>query len=117
MQAGWLVRRPGTSRTGETLEPSEEVLGVLDALQRWDTPHRSVTASRIETLGQALQTLALESDPDVSRRLGELERERERIDRQIEATHHQINAGDTTIIKGSATRNPNNWIFESGPES
>lgn len=87
VKARWFRRRPGTTRTGETLEPSEEVLAVLDALQRWDTPHRSVTASRIETLTQALQSLALESDPDTARRLGELERERERIDRRIEATH------------------------------
>lgn len=83
----WLVRRPGTSRTGETLEPSEDVLSVLDALQRWDNPHRSVSASRIESLSQALQTLALESDPDVGKRLAELERERDEIDRRIEATH------------------------------
>lgn len=87
VRSGWLVRRPGTSRTGETLEPSEDVLAVLDALQRWDSPHRSVSASRIESLSQALQTLARESDPDVGKRLGELEREREEIERLIEATH------------------------------
>lgn len=87
IRSGWLVRRPGTTRTGETLEPSEDVLAVLDALQRWDNPHRSVSASRIESLSQALQTLALESDPDVGKRLGELERERDVIERRIEATH------------------------------
>lgn len=84
---GWLVRRPGTSRTGETLEPSEDVLAVLDALQRWDSPHRSVSASRIESLSQALQTLARESNPDAGKRLGELERERAEVERRIEATH------------------------------
>lgn len=87
VRSGWLVRRPGTTRTGETLEPSEDVLAVLDALQRWDSPHRSVSASRIESLSQALQTLARESDPDVGKRLGELERQREEIERLIEATH------------------------------
>lgn len=87
VRSGWLVRRPGTVRTGETLEPSEDVLAVLDALQRWDSPHRSVSASRIESLSLALQTLAQESDPDAGRRLGELERQREEIERRIEATH------------------------------
>ena len=38
----WFIRRPGTSRTGETIEPGEEALAVLDAFQRWDRPHRSV---------------------------------------------------------------------------
>lgn len=83
----WFIRRPGTSRTGETLEPGEEALAVLDAFQRWDRPHRSVSASRMESLTQALQTLARESDPHAGQRLQELERERRRIDQLIEATH------------------------------
>lgn len=87
VRSEWLVRRPGTTRTGETLEPSEDVLAVLDAVQRWDNPHRSVTASRIESLAQALQTLARESDPDARQRLAALERQRDELDRLIEATH------------------------------
>lgn len=87
VRTGWFIRRPGTSRTGETIEPSEESLAVLDALQRWDRPHRVVSASRMESLSQALQTLARESDPDVGQRLAELEREREQIEELIEATH------------------------------
>ena len=87
VRSEWFIRRPGTSRTGETIEPSEESLAVLDALQRWDRPHRTVSASRMEALSQALQTLARESDPDAGQRLAELEREREEIDRLIDSTH------------------------------
>lgn len=87
VRSEWFIRRPGTTRTGETIEPSEEVLAVLDALQRWDRPHRTVSASRMESLSQALQTLARESDPDAGHRLAELERERDRVEELIEATH------------------------------
>ncbi|WP_096460295.1 DUF3375 domain-containing protein [Corynebacterium suranareeae] len=94
VKSRWFVRRPGSSQTGETVEPSEELLAVLDSVQRWDNPHRSISASRIESLTQALQTLALESDPSMAKRLAELERERERIERQIEA----VNAGEFEVI-------------------
>lgn len=94
VKSRWFVRRPGSSQTGETVEPSEELLAVLDSVQRWDNPHRSISASRIESLTQALQTLALESDPSTAKRLAELERERERIERQIEAVH----AGEFEVL-------------------
>lgn len=90
----WFVRRPGSSQTGETIEPSEEVLAVLDSVQRWDSPHRSISASRIESLTQALQSLAIESDPNTAKRLDALERERERIERQIDA----VNKGDFEVL-------------------
>ncbi|MFW8623635.1 DUF3375 family protein [Corynebacterium glutamicum] len=94
VKSRWFVRRPGSSQTGETVEPSEELLAVLDSVQRWDNPHRSISASRIESLTQALQTLALESDPSTAKRLAELERERERIERQIETVH----AGEFEVL-------------------
>lgn len=94
VKSRWFVRRPGSSQTGETVEPSEELLAVLDSVQRWDNPHRSISASRIESLTQALQTLALESDPSTAKRLAELQRERERIERQIEAVH----AGEFEVL-------------------
>lgn len=97
VKSQWFVRRPGSSQTGETIEPSEEVLAVLDSVQRWDSPHRSISASRIESLTQALQSLAVESDPNTAKRLDALERERERIEKQVEAVHK----GDFKVLTGT----------------
>lgn len=98
VKAEWLVRKPGTSRTGETVEPSENSLIALDAVQRWDQPRSAVTASRIQAIAQALENLARDSDPDASTRLEQLEKQRAHLDKLIEATHkgdfHVLNTAD-----------------------
>ncbi|MCG7277422.1 DUF3375 domain-containing protein [Corynebacterium imitans] len=86
VKKGWLTRRTGTSRTGETVEPSEEALAVVETLERWDAPQRAVTASRIETISQALHRLARDADPTIEARLALLEEQRELIERQIAET-------------------------------
>lgn len=86
VKKGWLTRRAGTSRTGETIEPSEDALAAIDALRRWDAPQRAVTASRIETISQALHRLARDADPTIEARLALLSQQREALDREIEST-------------------------------
>lgn len=80
---GWLIRRPGTARTGETLAPSEDALAALDTARRWSQPHSSVTASRVESLSSTLQILARDTDDDMASRLERLEQEKEEIENRI----------------------------------
>lgn len=87
VKAGWLVRKSGKSSRGETLEPSEEALSALEAVERWETPVTTVTASRVESIGSALQRLARDTNEDISSRVASLEAERDRIDREIEKAH------------------------------
>lgn len=94
VKAGWLIRRPGTSATGETLEPAEETLAALDAVTRWEQPRSAVTATRVESLTESLRTLARDIDPDISTRLESLQARREELDRQIERVSH----GDYEVL-------------------
>lgn len=94
VKAGWLIRRPGSVTTGETLEPSEETLAALDAVTRWEQPRSAVTATRVESLSESLRTLARDIDPEISTRLESLEAQREELDRQIERASH----GDYEVL-------------------
>lgn len=84
VKAGWLVRKSGRSTRGETLEPSEEALSALEAIERWEQPVTTVTASRVESISSALQRLARDTNEDIASRVASLEAERARIDREIE---------------------------------
>ncbi len=83
IRSGWLVRTSGSQRTGELLEPAEDALSALHAVQRWEKPRSAVTASRLESISEALRGLARDTDPDISSRLDRLRAERERLDREI----------------------------------
>ncbi|TCJ77578.1 UNVERIFIED_ORG: uncharacterized protein DUF3375 [Dietzia maris] len=83
VDAGWMLRRPGTAATGETLEPTQAALVVMDFLDGLQTPRRGLTVSRVETLTRQLEDLARETDPSVQGRLAALHRERDRIDAAI----------------------------------
>lgn len=84
VKAGWLIRKSGKSSHGETLEPSEEALSALEAIERWEAPVTTVTASRVESISSALQRLARDTNEDIASRVASLEEERARIDREIE---------------------------------
>ncbi|AJI79466.1 MULTISPECIES: DUF3375 domain-containing protein [Corynebacterium] len=84
VKAGWLVRKSGRSTRGETLEPSEEALSALEAIERWEQPVTTVTASRVESISSALQRLARDTNEDIASRVASLEAERARIDHEIE---------------------------------
>lgn len=90
VRSGWLVRKSGSQRTGELLEPSEDALSALQSVQRWEKPRSAVTASRLESISDALRGLARDTDPDISSRLERLQLERDRLDREIE----RVSQGD-----------------------
>ena len=79
VKAGWLVRKSGKSSHGETLEPSEDALSALEAIERWESPVSAVTASRVESISSALQRLARDTNKDIASRVASLEAERNRI--------------------------------------
>ncbi|OFN74823.1 DUF3375 domain-containing protein [Corynebacterium sp. HMSC074E01] len=87
VKAGWLIRKSGKSSHGETLEPSEDALSALEAIERWEAPVTAVTASRVESISSALQRLARDTNEDIASRVASLEAERDRIDREIEKAH------------------------------
>lgn len=94
VDAGWMLRRPGTAATGETLEPTQEALVVVDFLEGLQTPRRGLTVSRVETLTRQLENLARDTDPSVQGRLAALTRERDRIDAAIA----RVQAGDLELV-------------------
>ncbi|MBM7229562.1 DUF3375 domain-containing protein [Dietzia cinnamea] len=93
VDAGWMLRRPGTAATGETLEPTQSALVVMDFLDGLQTPRRGLTVSRVETLTRQLEDLARDTDPSVQGRLAALHRERDRIDAAIA----RVEAGDLEL--------------------
>lgn len=94
VDAGWMLRRPGTAATGETLEPTQSALVVMDFLESLQTPRRGLTVSRVETLTRQLEDLARDTDPSVQGRLAALTRERDRIDAAIA----RVQAGDLELV-------------------
>lgn len=81
--AGFLVRRPAVGARGETIELSTEALSALRIFHELDTPQTTVTESRLVSLAAAVRQLAIDTDPDSTRRIAALEEERARIDAEI----------------------------------
>ena len=100
VDSGWMVRRPGTSATGETLEPTQAALIAVDFLEGIQTPRRGLTVSRVETLTRQLEDLARDTDPSVQGRLAALTRERDRIDAAIA----RVEAGDVELADPDQVR-------------
>lgn len=94
---GYLVRRPSEASRGETFELSPAALGAIRFLAQLAQPRQSVTESRLTSIARQLQQLAIDTDPDSSRRLAQLYAQRDRIDAQIEA----IAAGEETTLDAS----------------
>lgn len=84
LAAGHLVRRPGASRE-EFYELSEGALTAIRFVEQLGDPRPSVTESRLATIVERVHRLAVDTDPDVTRRIAALQGERERIDAQIAA--------------------------------
>lgn len=82
-RAGWLIRRTATDARGETLELSPEALAAIRIADQIATPRQTATESRLMSIRDQLRRLAAESDPDVGRRLEQLERERAEIEARI----------------------------------
>lgn len=99
VKQGWLVRKSGTGSQGETLEPSEDALVALEAVQRWEKPTNTVTASRIESISSSLRRLARDTNEDIASRIRSLELERDAIDREIE----RVSQGDFESLSAHDT--------------
>nr|NLD40677.1 DUF3375 domain-containing protein [Actinomycetales bacterium] len=98
--AGFLIRRPAGETRGETYELSAAGFDALRILDQLRTPQTTVTESRLVSLAAALHQLAVDTDPDSSRRLAALEQERDRIDQEIA----RIREGEITILDEDRAR-------------
>jgi len=90
---GFLVRRPAAESRGETLELSPGALAAIRVVEQITTPRQAVTESRLASIVARLADLAVETDPDVTRRLAALQAQRDRLDEQIS----RIAAGEPTL--------------------
>ncbi len=92
--AGILIRRPASAARGETYELSAAGFDALRILDQLQEPQSTLTESRLMTLATTLHTLAIDTDPNQTRRLEALERQRDAIDTQIA----RIRSGDIDVI-------------------
>lgn len=92
--AGILLRRTAGTARGETYELSAAAFDALRTLEQLDAPRSTVTESRLVSLAVALRQLAIDTDPDATRRLQALEAERARIDAEIE----RVRGGDVDTL-------------------
>lgn len=81
---GVLIRRPASDVRGEVYELSAAGFDAIRIIEQLHTPPKTATESRLVSLSQALRRLAIETDPDSSRRLEALEAEKARIDEEIQ---------------------------------
>lgn len=93
-RAGFLTRRPAEEARGETYELAPGALAAIRFLEQLAAPRPTITESRLASIGMQLGQLAIETDPDASRRLEQLHAQRDRIDAQIERIH----AGDLDTL-------------------
>ena len=84
LAAGYLVRRPGDDHQ-EWFEASEGALAAVRFFEQLAEPRTSVTESRLATIVERVHRLAVETDPDLDRRIGALTAERDQLDKQIQA--------------------------------
>ena len=96
-KAGFLTRRPAEEARGETFELAPGALGAIRFLEQLAAPRQTVTESRLASIGVQLGQLAIETDPDATRRLEQLHAQRDRIDAQIERIH----SGDLDTLDAS----------------
>lgn len=80
---GVLLRRAGVGARGETYELSAAGFDAIRIIDQLTTPRSTLTESRLKTLAQSLQTLAIDTDPDATKKLRALEQQRDRIDAEI----------------------------------
>jgi hypothetical protein len=93
-KAGFLTRRPAEEARGETFELAPGALGAIRFIEQLAAPRQTVTESRLASIGVQLGQLAIETDPDSTRRLEQLHAQRDRLDAQIERIH----AGDIETL-------------------
>ncbi|AXH37175.1 DUF3375 domain-containing protein [Humibacter sp. BT305] len=92
--AGYLIRRPAADTRGETYEISSGALVAVRLLDQIDAPQSSVTESRLVSMAAAIRQLAVDTDPDVTRRIEALQSRRSEIDLEIE----RLREGDVSVL-------------------
>lgn len=83
LSAGFLIRRTGAARE-ELYALSEGALAAIRFVQELAAPRTTVTESRLSTIVDRVHRLAVDTDPDTTRRVAALREERAKIDAQIE---------------------------------
>lgn len=81
---GFLIRRAGEARE-ETYALSDGALGAIRFIEELRAPRTSVTESRLSTIVDRVHRLAVDTDPDVTRRVAALREERRKLDERIAA--------------------------------
>ncbi|RRJ87555.1 DUF3375 domain-containing protein [Gulosibacter macacae] len=92
--AGFLIRRAASTSRAETYELSASAITAINTLRQFDEPTTTLTESRLANLSAAIHQIAIDTDPDHTRKLESLLQERERIDAEIA----KINAGESTTL-------------------
>ena len=93
-QAGLLERRIADEAREEVYELTPAARQGLRVVEQLLAPRASVTESRLVSLLTALHQLALETDPDTSRRLAALRAEQQALAERIE----RIASGEDTVL-------------------
>lgn len=93
-QAGFLIRRPAGDSRAEVYELSSEARRGLRMVDQLLAPRTTATESRLVSLITSLHQLAVETDPDVARRLEALQAERDVLDERI----RRIGAGEEDVL-------------------
>ena len=93
-EAGFLVRRPAEEARGETYELSAGALVAIRTLDGFSEPRQTATESRLASIAAQVEQLAVETDPDATRRLEQLSAQRDRLDAQIE----RIGTGELDLL-------------------
>src|SRR5690606_38245488 len=93
-RAGFLVRRPAEEARGETFELAPSALTAIRFVEQLSSPRHTVTESRLANIAAQLSQLAIDTDPDATRKLEQLHAQRDRIDEQIQ----RINAGELDTV-------------------
>lgn len=93
-EVGLLKRRPVPGGRGETWELTAEARDALRVLDQISAPAPTLTESRLVALAGLLHQLAVDTDPDVSRRIAAKQAEIERLNDEIS----RLRSGETDVL-------------------
>jgi len=93
-KADFLVRRPSPDAREETFELSPAAAAAARIVTDLEAPRSRATESRLMSIASQLSRLATDTDPDASRRLRELQADRDRIDAAME----RISRGEVEVL-------------------
>lgn len=89
VKAGYLIRRSPRGEREEYYELSREAIDALDYVKRLSAPRKSATRSRLATVIDQLDILAIETDSDEAKVLARLEEEKQELERRIAAVRER----------------------------